>query len=101
MLRKLMKYEFKATARWFIPLYIDCTICSHCFIPKPDVRGQQVLSSVLGIVTFISMLIYILLFIGTMIISLVVVIQRFYKSLLVMTSDVYSSRETYSIFQTS
>ncbi|MDD4297353.1 MAG: ABC transporter permease [Ruminiclostridium sp.] len=84
MLRKLMKYEFKATARWFFPLYI--AIVLFALISRTLISTQSVENDIIrnlrGILTTISILAYVLLFVGTMVITLVVVVQRFYKSLL-------------------
>lgn len=84
MLRKLMKYEFKATARWFFPLYIAIVLfalISRILISTQCVEND-IIRNLRGILTTISILAYALLFVGTMVISLVVVVQRFYKSLL-------------------
>lgn len=84
MLRKLMKYEFKATARWFFPLYIAIVLfalISRTLISTQSVEND-IINNLRGILTTISILAYVLLFVGTMVISLVVVVQRFYKSLL-------------------
>lgn len=84
MLRKLMKYEFKATARWFFPLYIAIVLfalISRTLISTQSVEND-IIKNLRGILTTISILAYVLLFVGTMVISLVVVVQRFYKSLL-------------------
>lgn len=84
MLRKLMKYEFKATARWFFPLYIAIVLfalISRTLISTQSVEND-IIKNLRGILTTISILAYALLFVGTMVLSLVVVIQRFYKSLL-------------------
>ena len=84
MLRKLMKYEFKATARWFFPLYIAIVLfalISRTLISTQSVEND-IIKNLRGILTTISILAYALLFVGTMVISLVVVVQRFYKSLL-------------------
>jgi hypothetical protein len=79
-----MKYEFKATARWFFPLYIAIVLfalISRTLISTQSVEND-IIKNLRGILTTISILAYVLLFVGTMVISLVVVVQRFYKSLL-------------------
>lgn len=84
MLRKLMKYEFKATARWFFPLYSAIVLFAliNRFLISSQPAGNEIMNAMRGTLTTISIIVYVLLFIGTMIVSLVVVIQRFYKSLL-------------------
>lgn len=85
MLRKLMKYEFKATARWFLPLYIAIVLFAliNRFLFQPQAIGSaNVLTIAKDILTVISIFLYAFSFMGTMVISLVVVVQRFYKSLL-------------------
>ncbi|WP_027621401.1 hypothetical protein [Acetivibrio clariflavus] len=81
MLNKLFKYEIKATARIFIPLYITLIIFS--IINKIF----NILSVEYGInfnklTGFIRLFIYFGLIVGILVITLVVQIQRFYKSLL-------------------
>lgn len=84
MLRKLMKYEIKATARWFIPLYAALLIFAFInrfllnagpLVSKAAMNARQIAGA-------LSMIIYGSLFLGVMAVSFVVVIQRFYKSLL-------------------
>lgn len=84
MLRKLIKYEVKATARWFFPLYISIVLFAiiNRFLLSFHFTANGNVNVLRVALTTISMLVYILLFMGTMIISLVVVIQRFYKNLL-------------------
>ncbi len=84
MLSKLLKYEVKSTARLFLPVYaaiiifagINRLLFPNSLAPSsyPD-RMQAILS-------FISMSIYIILIVGMMAMTLIVMIQRFYKSLL-------------------
>lgn len=91
MLAKLMKYEIKATARWFLPLYVTILIFAllnkFIFI-NPLVNNPQIYSSnsfasiIRGIISSLSMFVYVLLFLGIFVTTLIVVIQRFYKSLL-------------------
>lgn len=84
MLNKLIKYEFKATARIFIPLYIALmvfAIINRFSVNLIDDAPTGVFNtkSMTGLV---SMFIYFSLIIGIQIITLIVQIQRFYKSLL-------------------
>jgi len=81
MLNKLFKYEIKATARIFIPLYITLIIFSiinKIFNTFPLESGINIK----GLFGIIRLFIYFGLVIGIQVITLVVQIQRFYKSLL-------------------
>lgn len=83
MLARLMKYELKATSRWFLPLYaavLFFAVINRFFISDPyQLEG---IFPVKQIAASISMLLYIILIVGIMAVTLVVSIQRFYKSLL-------------------
>ncbi|NLG87840.1 MAG: ABC transporter permease [Clostridiaceae bacterium] len=84
MLAKLLKYELKATARWFIPLYaalVMFTLISRVLLHN-DTSVLQESASFWRIAVFLSMFIYVFLFIGILVVTLVVEIQRFYKNLL-------------------
>lgn len=76
MLSKLLKYEIKATARIFLPLYavvlVFAAINSLLFASLHEWMAPKV----------ISMMIYIIILVGMFVITLVVMIQRFYKNLL-------------------
>jgi hypothetical protein len=83
MLGKLLKYEIKATARLFLPLYLTLIIFTVInsfllFIPN---AGENSFSFY-GFLTTISMIIYVTLMIGLVAMTLIVMIQRFYKNLL-------------------
>lgn len=84
MLGKLMKYEVKATARWFIPLYAALLLFAliNRLLLYTDLIAIKETINALQIARTLSMLVYIFLFVGIMAVTLVVVIQRFYKSLL-------------------
>ena len=77
MLSKLLKYEIKATARIFLPLYV--VLLAYAVIHKvislispPRMQAPQA----------ISMFIYIMLLVAIFVVTFVVMIQRFYKNLL-------------------
>ena len=77
MLGKLIKYEWKATARLILPLYLAVVVLAVIYkllsLLSPHAwQAPQV----------ISMVIYIFLIIATFIMVFVVMIQRFYKNLL-------------------
>ncbi|MGE5614514.1 MAG: ABC transporter permease [Bacillota bacterium] len=84
MLRKLMKYEIRATARWFIPLYAALLIFTliNRFLLTVGPFDYKISMTAWQIVGILSGIIYVSLFMGIMVVSLVVGIQRFYKSLL-------------------
>jgi hypothetical protein len=83
MLSKLIKYEIKATARIFIPLYIALmvfAIINRFSGNILDETSNAINSkSILGIA---SMFVYFSLIIGIQVITLIVQVQRFYKNLL-------------------
>lgn len=76
MLRKLLKYEIKATARTFLPLY---------FVLVVFALVNNLVSFISDDMNFpagIVFTLYILILIGMFVATLIVMIQRFYKSLL-------------------
>lgn len=84
MLGKLLKYEIKATARWFLPLYAAILLMAAInrllfsdplAMEGPGFTFREMLAG-------LSVFAYVILIIGVMIITLVVCIIRFYKSLL-------------------
>ena len=76
MLGKLFKYEVKATARIFLPLYfvliVFAIINSFMSFNADDFSLPQ----------FITLTLYIFILVGMFVASLIVMIQRFYKNLL-------------------
>ncbi|MDF2519582.1 MAG: hypothetical protein K0R84_210 [Clostridia bacterium] len=83
MLGKLLKYELKATGRLFIPLYLTTLIFAviNRFLFPLNNFGEKS-SAIYGIAMTISMFIYVTLIVGLMVMTLIVMIQRFYKNLL-------------------
>jgi len=84
MLAKLLKYELKATARWFIPMYaalILFALISRVLLHSDPLVMNEA-TSLWRIASILSIFIYVFLFIGIMVVTLVVGIQRFYKNLL-------------------
>lgn len=77
MLRKLLKYEIKATARTLLPLYgvllIFAAISKIMIEVSPNSWNAP---------QAISMFAYISVLVGTMVMTFIVMIQRFYKNLL-------------------
>jgi len=101
MLAKLMKYEVKATARWFLPLYVSVLLFAlinkltwygpfmenkfsftDSSINNPALSGNSFVPVIKGIMSSLFMFIYVMLFVGLFVATLIVVIQRYYKSLL-------------------
>ena len=77
MLGKLLKYEIRATARTFLPLYgliLLLAMINRAFL--------SITVGYMNIWRFISMTVYVVLIIGLFVMTLVVTIQRFYKNLL-------------------
>lgn len=83
MLINLLKYEIRATMRLLLPLYLVLLIFAGInrllFSLSLDVSTDSFLHSISII---ISMVIYITLMIGIIVMTLVILIQRFYKNLL-------------------
>jgi hypothetical protein len=83
MLGKLLKYELKATSRLFVPLYLTILVfatINRFFFPMYEVSEKS--SSFSEIAMAISMVIYVSLMVGLVVMTLLVMIQRFYKNLL-------------------
>ncbi len=81
MLSKLMKYEVKATQRIFLPMYALIIVfagINKLFMQLNFQRSDGMFS----IATGISMAVYVILIAATFVMTLVVMIQRFYKNLL-------------------
>ncbi|NMA55206.1 MAG: hypothetical protein GX952_04665, partial [Firmicutes bacterium] len=77
MLRKLLKYEIKATARVFLPLYL-------ILFTMAIVNKLISLIFPLGIETpkVVGMAIYSAILVGMFVATFVMILQRFYKNLL-------------------
>lgn len=83
MLGKLLKYEVKATARLFLPLYLTILIfaaINRFFFAMPNIGEKPLSFSSLAMT--ISMVVYVTLMVGLVLMTLIVLIQRFYKNLL-------------------
>ena len=81
MLRKLLKHELRATGRIMLPLYLIlvlaavCANCSLRVLEHSSLRLLNVISGVLIALFFIAL-------IGVGVMSLVLMIQRFWKNLM-------------------
>jgi hypothetical protein len=77
MLRKLMKYEFKATARYFIPLIIAllavAVVNRFCFAYDKNLDWLP---------TNLAIVLYVGIIIAICVLALIITIKRFYNSLL-------------------
>lgn len=83
MLSKLLKYEIKATARLFLPLYLTVVIFAVInlfFLTAPNAGGHSF--SFYNLAMGISMFVFVTLMVGLVVMTLFVLIQRFYKNLL-------------------
>lgn len=79
MLAKLMKYEFKATSRLLVPLYLILLLFSiiNRFVFRPDSNNGAV-----QVINALLMFSYILLIFTVLIVTVIYMIARFYKNLL-------------------
>lgn len=77
MLRKLLKYELKATGRTFLPIFLTILIFAVINRSLNNIGTQTWQTPAV-----ISMIFYIMLLVGMFIMTFVVMIQRFYKNLL-------------------
>lgn len=91
MLRKLMKYEFRATSRIYLPMYallILFAAINRVFMAINSTKfqfpdaGSNIAERVASIGQAIAMTLYVFIIIGVFVITFVVTIQRFYKNLL-------------------
>ena len=82
MLGKLLKYEVKSTARIFLPLYAVLLAFAGINRLLQLVSSSPEQLSFSSITYGISMFIYILLIAGVLVMTLIMMIQRFYKNLL-------------------
>ena len=87
MLGKLLKYEIKATARTFLPLYLALvvlTIITKILISValPGTVLDSASGSNFEIPLGISMTLYFTIIVALSVLTLIVIIQRFYKNLL-------------------
>lgn len=81
MLRKLLKHEFRATGRVMLPLYLVLLLTA--FGANVSTRGlmdtRYRILDVLGVLLIVA---FVVAIIGVCVMSMVVMVQRFYKNLL-------------------
>lgn len=85
MLTKLLKYEFRATARLFLPLYLALIVFAliNRFIsPFKMLESTTFYFDVQAIISILAIAAYFALIIGVIVMTILIMIQRFYKSLL-------------------
>ena len=82
MLRKLLKYEFKATGRTFLPLYLVLVIfaCINKLFMVINASNSGLF--LLSIPADISRAVYVILIIGIFVLTFLTMIKRFHKNLL-------------------
>ncbi|MEG1687076.1 MAG: hypothetical protein RR276_04260, partial [Angelakisella sp.] len=80
MLNKLLKYEFKSTARIFCPIY--GLLLAFALLSHLSVSGlMEMQESFLNTLSVIAIMGYVVVIISTMVITFVVIVQRFFKNL--------------------
>ncbi len=92
MLGKLMKYELKATARWFLPLYCGIIIfavfskISTTVINLEEIKhlssDNLFIQMIVNTAMLVSAFLYAFIIITTIVMTFVIAIRRFYKNLL-------------------
>jgi hypothetical protein len=117
MLGKLMKYEFKATARYFVPAYIVIlilTILNRVFFSLADNQFQTPLfmrndlfREIITLISGMTMFLYVIAICALFIFTFIIFIYRFYKNLLslegylMMTLPVRPSQHIWAKLHTS
>jgi len=79
MLGKLFKHEMKATARMFVPLY--AIFFALALFTKGIAELNKVLENMLGSLSFFSVALFVIAALGMLIITLIVMVVRFYRNL--------------------
>lgn len=79
MLGKLIKYEFKSTAKWFLIMYAALIIIT--VFNKLTITLNTNNNSLLELATVLLTLTYVLTILSSYVITLVLVIARFYKTM--------------------
>lgn len=84
MLGKLLKYELKATARLFLPLYFIVLMLgiANKIFNTFDILRNSVGFNIQNMLSFIGSMLYFALIVGILVMTLVIMVQRFYKNLL-------------------
>ncbi len=85
MLGKLLKYEFKATARLFLPLYLALlafALINRFISPFKVFEPSTALLDLQMLISLLSIFIYFALIVGVIAMTVIIMIRRFYTSLL-------------------
>ncbi|MGI5959046.1 MAG: hypothetical protein ACOX60_06495 [Massiliimalia sp.] len=89
MLNKLLKYEIKATARWFLPMYAGifafAVINRFFMFFSPHINQRNLpplIESSLALIQGGAVMVYVLIIMATFVLTLFIMLQRFYKNLL-------------------
>ncbi len=77
MLSKLLKYELKATGRIFVPLFLALLLFAAITKVTSAISPEEWVTPAI-----ISMIIYIIIMVGMFVMTLIMMIQRFYQNLL-------------------
>ncbi|MGI6119596.1 MAG: hypothetical protein ACOYIB_03330 [Desulfosporosinus sp.] len=77
MLNKLLKYELKATGRIFLPLFLALLLFAAITRLISAISPEEWVTPAI-----ISMIIYIVIMVGMFVMTLIMMIQRFYQNLL-------------------
>ena len=81
MLKKLLKYEFKATARTYGGMYLALLAASVLFggsVWRWNGTNSDAYSTLVGLLS----LVYTAVIIGTVVVTIMTIVQRFYRNLL-------------------
>ena len=81
MLKKLLKYEFKATARTYGGMYLALLAASVLFggsVRRWNGTNNGAYSTLVGLLS----LVYTAVIIGTVVVTIMTIVQRFYRNLL-------------------
>lgn len=84
MLGKLLKYEIKSTARVLIPMYIAVLLFGliNRFINPFDAVEVSNSFTIQNLLKVFTMILYVGMIIGTLVMTFIIMLQRFYKNLL-------------------
>lgn len=80
MLGKLIKYEFKATYRLFLPLYLGTILFAILAKLFTSINSLATLAG--GLLMGLTVAIYVIVILMTIVLAFVLIIQRFYKNLI-------------------
>jgi hypothetical protein len=81
MLGKLAKYELKATARFFLPLYGALILMAAINRLAMEISARNIASVLMSILSSVTMTAYVILTVGVFALTFIVMLQRFYKNL--------------------